>query len=461
MSENNNEAEQWKTIHPSLDFTSDHAYFGQIIGDRRENSYCIITDQGYVLPTDPEDTLEYHHLKLAQQPYVYSVTRWTSESINRFSRLKRYPTEEPIALDKTALLSAIKDLFAMYIEFSDEQLYSFFTLWSIGTYCFPLFNTYPYVHLIGLMQSGKSKLLSLCCCLSFNGFHSADITTACLFRLIEETRGSLFIDEAETLSSRRGSEAVRGILLSGYRKGGKAYRAERDSDGNFVPRAYDVYGPKMMANIEGLEEVLASRCITVTMQRGVNKEIVNSEINIDYPGWQQIRDRIYPFIMVNWEEIRRVYNELQNEAEIFGRERELWKPILALAKFFGNEVYAEMKALAVDKVAERNNNSVTEEQVLLETLLSLVTDHGFYNLKEISIAMASRLDCCSWLDPRRVARLLRTLGFTKTRRMAQGTEFKLETENVKATARRLGVSVDSADSADAEEKEVLEEKPVE
>jgi hypothetical protein len=404
--------------------------------------------------------LEHHHLTLTHQPYLYSEGRWTNESVHRFSKLKRFPTEEPIAVDKNTLLFVMTKHFTSYIEFTDAKLYSFFALWTLGTYCFPLFNTYPYVHLIGLMESGKSKLLSLCCCLSFNGFHSADITPACLFRLIEGARGSLFIDEAETLASRRSSEAVRSILLSGYRKGGNAFRADRDSDGNFVPRAYDVYGPKMMANIEGLEEVLASRCITVTMQRGVTKEIVNSEISVDNPAWQQLRDNIYPFIMVNWREIRQVYNELQNEADISGREWELWRPILALAQFFGDGVFAEMKALAMEKVAERSKNSVTEEQVLMETLLSLVTDDDFYKLKEIRDAMASRLDSGGWLDPRRVARLLRTLGFTETRRMAQGTEFKFEVEKVKDAARRLGVSVDSVDSEDAGEKEVLKERRV-
>lgn len=103
---------------------------------------------------------------------------------------------------------------------------------------------------------------------------------------------------------------------------------------------------------------------------------------------------------------------------------------------------------------------MTEEQVLMETLLSLVTDDDFYKLKEIRDAMASRLDSGGWLDPRRVARLLRTLGFTETRRMAQGTEFKFEVEKVKDAARRLGVSVDSVDSEDAGEKEVLKEKRV-
>ena len=340
MTETNSEAEQWTRIHPALDFTADHCYIGQKMRSIRENNYFVVTDQGFVIPALPEENLEHLHLELTHQPYLRSEIRWTAESINRFSRLKRFPTGVPIATGKEKLLTDIRAQFCNYIEFADKRCYTLFTLWAIGTYYFPLFNTYPYVHLIGLMKSGKSKLFSLCSCLSFNGFHSTHMTPACLFRLIEEARSSLFIDEAENLSTISNSEEIRSILLGGYRKGGLVFRAERDRDGNFVPRGYEVYGPKMVANIEGLEEVLSSRCITVTMQRSSDKNILNTEVNIADPSWQQIRDSIYPFVMINWKEILRIYAEFQNDdIDINGRELELWKPMLALANFFGNDVF--------------------------------------------------------------------------------------------------------------------------
>jgi hypothetical protein len=202
MIETNAEKEQWTRIHPALDFTAEHAYFGQKLRYQKEAKYYIITDQGFVICTQPEENLEYIHLALTQQPYACSETRWSTASIDRFSKLKRYPTQETIALDKPKLLEALKNQFIQYIEFSDERYHTFFALWNIGTYCHPLFNSYPYVHLVGLAQSGKSKLLSLCSCLSFNGMHTPDTSTACIFRLIEKQRISLFLDEAENFANK-------------------------------------------------------------------------------------------------------------------------------------------------------------------------------------------------------------------------------------------------------------------
>jgi hypothetical protein len=453
-----NERTPLKRLHPALDFTTENVYIGQKMRMLRKERYYIISDQGDLIPTTPEDILDRYHIVLSHPPYRYSEIRWSTENIKRFSKLKRAPTEEPIALKKEKLLNLIREQFKQYIEFTDKRYYTFFSLWTIGTYCFPLFNTYPYVHLVGLMQSGKSKLLSLCSCLSFNAIHSADMTSAVIYRIVELNRCSLFIDEAEALSKKNIEIGTRKLLLSGYKKGGQALRNERDPNGNFVPRRYEVYGPKMMANIEGLEEVLASRCITIMMQRGSNNEIINSEVNVAENVWQEIRDNIYPFIMVNWREIKQHYIDFQNDTKIASRELELWKPILTLAQFFGNEVFEEMKAFAIEKSVEKNRDSVTDEQVLLETLLVITGSSGYYSLRKIRDVMADRLDSGSWLDHRKVARLLKAFGFNKTRRMSHGTEFWLEAGKVNGIARRFGVSVDSEDSEDVPERVAEEQR---
>jgi hypothetical protein len=445
MLEFKQEDKKWISIHPALDFTEEHAYIGQKLRYQDQALFHIISDQGFVIPIQPEENLTHLNLELTHPPYPYSMPRWTNESINRFSRLKRFPTQEKIALDKIQLLSKIKQQLERHLEFSDQRNHTFFALWVAGTYCFPLFNTYPYVHLTGLMQSGKTKLLSLCSNLSFNAFQTANITPACLFRLIEESRSTLFIDEAETLSDRKNSEEIRSILLSGYKKGELAFRAQKSLNGDFEPRGYEVYSPKMIANIEGLEAVLSSRCITIHMQRGTNETIINREIDVDDNVWQEIRDDIYPFIMVNWKEIRKQYFEFQNDTGLTGRELELWKPILCLAKLFADDVFKEMKAFAVEKSAEKNKNLASDEEILIETLLSIVDTPSYFSLKKITENMARRLDF-GYVHPRKVAGLMCALGFNKTRRVASGTEFWLDIEKVKEVAKKFGASAVSADS---------------
>jgi hypothetical protein len=403
MAERNIEAEQWTRIHPALDFTVEHAYVGQRCrGALRENSsFCLIKDDGDKIPC-VADSLEIERIELAHDYYDFEP-RWSNESIRAFS------DGEAIVPDKNQLFNNIKTQFMTYIELTNEKFYDFLTLWTVGTYFFPLFNTFPCVNLQGLMQSGKTKLLTLCSCLSFDAALSANMTTACIYRLVESNRCSLFIDEAEGFSIRNRDEDFRNILLNGYRKGLKAFRNEKDQNGNFRPVGYEVYGPKMLANIDGIEEVLASRCVTIRMQRGSNREIMNSEVFIDDPIWQQTRDSLYVFMMRNWKAIKQSYSEIQNDDSPIGREWELWKPIWSLAKFFDDELLARMTLLSSETAAERQSERAdTPEHVLVEILLLNIGEDDYYPLRTIKSCMAGYFDNEQWLTERSIGRLQRT-----------------------------------------------------
>jgi len=382
-------------IHPALDFVSEHAYIGQMLptqGRSTENeNRCLflIRDDKKVVICE-RSNLEQNALELVHSDFCFEP-RWSLESIQKFCR------GEITATEKAQLLEKLKNEFTTYIEFSDERLYDFLALWSIGTYLFPLFNTYPYVYVGGISQSGKTKLLTLCSCICFNSIPSANMTTATIYRLIQNNRCSLFIDETEQLSSRYRAVDFRNILLNGYKKGLRTYRNRRTQDGNFVPESFEVYGPKMLANIEGLEDVLESRCITIIMQRGSNREITNKEVGENDPVWQQIRDLIYPFLMKNWKEIRRTYSEFENDTTLACREWELWKPIFSLAKFFDStDLLERMKNLALEKSEESRRDDL--------------------------------------------GRLLRRLGFSNRRRVGSGTEYFFKVSEVTNLAQRLGIS---------------------
>jgi hypothetical protein len=365
--------------------------------------------------------------------------KWSHESITRFER-----GETEITANEQ-LFQAFKRKFEFYLELPDVRLYDLLTLWVIGTYFHPLFNTYPYIYVGGISLSGKTKVLTLCSCLGFNSVLCADLSAAVLYRLIQDGRCSLFIDEAEDLHSRYLSADFRKILLSGYKKGLRVYRSRRTEDGNFTSEFFEVYGPKMLANIEGLESVLGSRCITIIMQRTLNNEMSGREISIEDTVWQQTRDLVYPFLMGNWRAVKQAYLEIQNITTLLNRDWELWKPILALAKFFGNStLYEEMRGLAIERATERQSISIDPYEIALaETLLSLVDHDGYYSLANIRNDMSRRLEDDESLSSRQVGSLLRRCGFTQSRRMNSGYNYFLSVSRVRTLAQRLGVSEDS------------------
>lgn len=435
MSETNIEVKP-TAIHPAIDFTAEHAYVGQRMhcrGSSRLYGLHEVSDSGSILDfTDVTREIRNASLKYVD---FNMEQRWSSESIDRF-------VHGADSVRSTQLFARIKELFKAYIELLDPRLYDFLTLWNIGTYFYRLFNAYPYVYVGGISGSGKTKLLTLSSCMCFNAVSIGNTTCACLFRLTQSSRCSVFIDESDALSNRYTAADVRNILLNGYKKGLNVYRARRTNEGNFLTEAFEVYSPKMLVNIEGLESVLGSRCIDIIMQRGSNTDITAREVISDYPIWQQIRDMIYPFMMKNWKAVKQAYAELQNDRSLQNRDWELWKPILALAKFFDDTtLFQSIRALAIEKAAEsQSTNSEMFEIILVETLLSLADHDDFYKLADIKHEMINHLEDHDYLSSRHIGNLLRRLGFTQNRRLGSGYQYFLQVSKVRDLAKSLGIS---------------------
>lgn len=434
MTETNMEANP-TTIHPAIDFTAEHAYIGQRKLNRHLRSYglLIVSDNRRIL--EFTNAFEENNNLSLECPDFKMEQRWSSGGIQSFLN-----GAEPI--EPGQLFARIRGLFKAYIELSDQRLYDFLTLWSIGTYFYRLFNAYPYVYVGGISGSGKTKLLTLTSCLSFNANLIGNTTSASLFRLIQSSRCSMLIDESDVLSNRYSAADIRTLLLSGYKKGLKVLRTKRTGEGNFEVEYFEVYSPKMLVNIEGLETVLGSRCIDIIMQRGSDRDITAREPMLDYPIWQQIRDMMYPFLMKNWRAVKREYAELQNDNRLQNRDWELWKPILALATFFDKTtLFQNIMALAIEKAAENNTaHDNIHEIVLTETLLSLVDHDGFYKLSDIRLEMIHRLEDNDYLSFRHVGNLLKRLGFTKNRRIGSGYQYFVQVSKVEALAKSLGIS---------------------
>lgn len=429
-------------IHPALDYTSTNAYVGHMLpipGKAPGSWLCLIRDDGAITPCKDiisgETDIQFTRSALCIPP------RWSIEEILRFSK-GRLAT-----IEKDELLAKVKKTFQQYIELPDETLYDLLSLWCIGTYFFPLFNTYPYVYVGGITGSGKSKLLGLCSQICFNGILSPDMTESTVFRLIHNARSSLFFDETDDFRNRFQASNLRRLLLTGYKKGSRVIRNRRTSELDFVPEFFDVYGPKMFGNIEGLEEVLESRCIRIIMKRGSNVEITSRAVSEDDQVWQETRDLLYPFLMKNWQAVKHSYSEIKPHTALQNRSWEIWKPILSLAQFFDEALLQKMKSLAIGMAKEVQRDQLdSPEYVLAKVLLTLVQKDGYYMLKDIRNEMARYYDDSDWLSERSIGGMLRSLGFKNRRRRRMGFKYLLKASEVRGLAEKLGISEDSEHS---------------
>jgi hypothetical protein len=282
----------------------------------------------------------------------------------RYSDIRRYLDGETI--QPGAVFAAIHDLFKTYVDFRSDIESRLLTLWTIGTYFYTLFPAYPYLALNGPKNSGKSTVMRVLQPLAFNMITTSDPTGPSMFRLIHQTSCTVGIDEAERYHNPKdpGMQQIRQLLNSGYKQGMPAIRVTGD---DLKPQAFDVYSPKILAAIMGLEDILASRCIAIPMRRTTQKM---PSFPPDFDG-APLRHQLYTLALTHFQVVYRNYFERPELHKLHNRSGELWSPLVALAAFFEEQggVVGLLDAISNaaewdEQISEGKSLSEREEAVL-------------------------------------------------------------------------------------------------
>ena len=437
-------------VHPAIDVVNGRAVVGVTLPcitvdaegnqEEREMPFLITSDRQKILCA--KETLAALHWRLAYR-VVNFENRWSLEGIKAWL--------EGATVNPSEVYENVKQAWQQYIEFDNPDFYDLMVLWTVGTYFYHLFNTYPYVYVGGLKRTGKTKILTVASFLCFNAIFTNNISTASLYRLTQSGRCTLLLDETEKLSSKERAEELRNLLLAGYKKGAPVYRTEKKSGERLTPEAFDVYSPKIICNISGVEDVLEDRCIPIIMKRGRIREIINWEPDGADQTWIKIRDSLYMLYLQYASEISvdsaHSAVSVAEVKELSSRDLELWRPLLHLAAFFDKynlqlNLSEKIMKLAKDITSEKQTENVTEtgEYILAQTLIKMVDEDRFYPLAEIKKEMAGAFDeVQSWLQTKWIGRALKRLGFKEKRRVGRGIEYRLTPDAVADLAQRLNI----------------------
>lgn len=237
-----------------------------------------------------------------------------------------------------SLLNELESLLTRFVilpDFAAETL----ALWILHTYAFELRDVSTYLGIESPeKRCGKTTLLSILSRLANRPVAAANISPSAFFRVIEEMRPTLLIDEADTFL--RGNDELRGILNAGYTRD-TAYvvrvtqadadcRSKRSAarrrlqqqrlqpngsdelrrpvaiepaTARDVPRSagalllrFSCWCPKVMAAIGRLPDTLADRCIVIRMQRKTIQEDCERLRNFEASN---LRERCAQFVSEN------------------------------------------------------------------------------------------------------------------------------------------------------------------
>jgi len=165
---------------------------------------------------------------------------------------------------QASLFSEIRAFIHRYLELPAdfEEIASLYVLL---TWVFEFAPSIPYLRVIGDWGTGKTRFLQVVGAICFRPIFASGATTpAPIFRILEQFRGTLVLDEADFNDSSSWMEMVK-LLNNGYRPGMPVLRADKEN-GKWYPRSYQVFGPKLIATrFRFKDEALESRCLTSEM----------------------------------------------------------------------------------------------------------------------------------------------------------------------------------------------------
>ncbi|WP_417477278.1 hypothetical protein [Maricaulis sp.] len=189
----------------------------------------------------------------------------------------------PVDYGETAdLLDAIRSYLHRYVDVPEafERLAAHYVLLS---WVHDRFNELPYLRRRGDYGTGKTRFLLVLGAICYKPIFAGGASTVSpLFHLIDKIGGTLLIDEADYRFSDESAQIAK-ILNSGNVRGFSVLRSESVNGKDFRPRAFKVFGPKIVAMRTRYSDVaLESRFLTET---SANQD-VRADIPINLPGVQ-------------------------------------------------------------------------------------------------------------------------------------------------------------------------------
>lgn len=378
---------------------------------------------------------------------------------------------EELILPKDSLLKVynlIKEVFSNYIDTKSDN-YEIVSLWLIGTWLHKNFNTFPYLFVNAMKGSGKTRFLKLVKELAKDGDLLASLSEAVMFR----TTGTLCIDEFESIKNKE-KQALRELLNTAYKKGGKVKRMRKvkNIEGEQqVVDEFNTFRPLCMANINGMEEVLADRCINIILEKSDNDIITRMIENFDdnpkiieiksilkilaiqrswrsvYRGensiYTQWNDYIkqYTLLYINTLPNANIHNyviepELEKlfkkiyETNINGRNLELTLPLILIAYEIGIED-SFIKIIESIVSEKKDEDTIESRDIMIYEFISKQDSEDWYKIKELTNIFRQEIDFDEaeehWLTYNWFGRALKRLNLRKEhRRMHEGIEVKLD-----------------------------------
>lgn len=287
------------------------------------------------------------------------------------------------------LIAEIQKFIHGYVDVSPlfEKIATYYVLLS---WVYDAFHELPYLRVRGDFGSGKTRALLTIGSLCYKPmFASGASTVSPLFRVLDAFQGTLVMDESDFRFSDERAEIIK-ILNNGHARGFPVLRSEVMGKHEYDPRAYAVYGPKIIAT-RGMfsDGALESRCITEDLgHRSIREDIPLNLPDSFKDEARELRNKLLLYRFRN----RHLAGNLRTMSDrgVEPRITQVFAPLLSVIEDeqTASELVELARASSRQLVVDRGMNA--EGQVLEVVAQLLPTSSGAIPLRAIASSFLER-----------------------------------------------------------------------
>ncbi len=287
-------------------------------------------------------------------------------------------------------------------------------LWTIATYMFQAFDTFPYLAVLSAAKRcGKTRLTELLALLAAKAQRTVNISEAALYRLVEAESPALILDEAEALAGKTDrAEAIRALLNAGNRRDAVVLRCVGNSN---ELRRFRVFCPKVVCGIGVCPDTIRDRSIVLWLLRRKPEEKIQRLLYRSVkPEGEQLRQQIVAYVETHRNPIEAAYTQI-DVPFLEDRDAETWEPLFSVLSVADPARWYELRAVA-ERLTAQNAEADQDDSLALKLLADARIVFGEQRMKSTAelVSDLKALEESPWQDkeltPRKLARLLRPFG---------------------------------------------------
>jgi hypothetical protein len=228
-----------------------------------------------------------------------------------------------------------------YLYFKHEPEFIAVALWVMHTFVFDRFMHTPRLALLSPVNGcGKSTVLDVLEQLTLRAQKFDHTTAAAAYRLIDQQRPTLLLDEGDNQELKPGT--LLSVLNSGHGKKGRILRSDKGR-----PRWFSTFAPAAFAAIWTMPVPLMRRSIVIHMERAPGSASLK-RFDLDNAGQIAHFDALYEALF-QWSERCELDRDPPMPKQLHNRRADNWRVLLAIADACDRSELAREAALAISR----------------------------------------------------------------------------------------------------------------